>query len=100
MSLSSRLSPAGTVTKYHGAGPRQVQILPRNSMSIASSGERRCGLGKQPEGGDDLVEELFGDGALLSGAGRIHIAADQVRAAVQRQDVPNLFRPARKLPRL
>ena len=32
----SRLCFAGTVTKYHGAGPFQYQILPLNSMFIVT----------------------------------------------------------------
>src|SRR5690349_16235178 len=34
MAFRSRLCPSGTVTKNHGEGPRQNQILPVNSIFI------------------------------------------------------------------
>src|SRR5262249_52431548 len=41
---SSRLSGSGTVTKYHGAGPFQNQISPRNANIILKEYGRRCAL--------------------------------------------------------
>ena len=44
MALSSRLCFAGTVTKYHGAGPRQYYILPVNSKFIGTLYQMSNGL--------------------------------------------------------
>ncbi len=37
MAFKSRHCFAGTVTKYHGAGPFQNQIVPSNSMFIGAA---------------------------------------------------------------
>src|SRR5258707_7295408 len=45
MAFRSRLCFAGTVTKKNGAGPRQYQILPLNSMIIVTVYQMPNGVG-------------------------------------------------------
>src|SRR5689334_7065561 len=84
---------AGTVTKYHGAGPFQHQIVPLNSMFIALVllFARQPGAHIRLVDGVEVVEEFAGREALVAQPHKLVFAARRTPDGLDPNIVRQIF---------